>query len=83
MSSVGFCLVTLTCTGTWSTLICSMSTSALLEDHVGEWKLLKVRQGARAACKDGFGDVLFSRSPEHKVLMMSYCDQSMSVVRRQ
>ena len=29
----------------------------------------------------GLGLVIFS-SPEHEVLMVSYCDQSMSVVRR-
>ena len=66
MSSVDFCLVTLTCTGTWLTLICSMSTLALLEDHVGEWKNLKVRQGSRAACKDGFDDDSMVSAPDMK-----------------
>ena len=30
---------------------------------------------------DVYGESVFS-SPEHEVLMVSYCDQSMSVVRR-
>ena len=64
-----------------------MQQDELRDAPVG--RMLKVRNPHKA---EGYGvrgswrskrmkDVVFSSS-EHKVLMVSYCDQSMSVVRR-
>ena len=44
---------------------------------------ITVRQGPTAlAVGAGGGCLDIFSSPEHEVLMLSYCDQSMSVVRR-
>ena len=41
---------------------------------------LNIQNGSSGCLKNNL--IMFISSPEHEVLMVSYCDQSMSVVRR-